>query len=146
MRLIKWKPEPVKIDNEFDSMINSIFNEEWDLPLEERNNWTPDMDVKETDTSLIIKADVAGLTKKNIQVKVVDQVIVISGEGKEETDKNNEHYYLRERKTNSFKRSFRLPDTVNQDEITASCKDGILHIEIKKNAEVPPMEKAIKIN
>ena len=69
MRLIKWKPEPVKIDNEFDSMINKIFNEEWDLPLKERNNWIPDMDVKETDTSLIIKADVAGLTKKNIQVK-----------------------------------------------------------------------------
>ena len=146
MRLIKWKPEPVKIDNEFDSMINKIFNEEWDLPLKERNNWIPNMDVKETDTSLIIKADVAGLTKKNIQVKVVDQVIVISGEGKEEIDKNNEYYYLRERKTNSFKRSFRLPDTVNQDEITANCKDGILHIEMKKNAEVPPLEKAIKIN
>ena len=146
MRLIKWKPGSVKIDNEFDSMINKIFNEEWNLPLKERNNWIPDMDVKETNTSLIIKADVAGLTKKNIQVKVVDQVIVISGEGKEETDQNNEYYYLRERKTNSFKRSFRLPDTVNQDEITASCKDGILHIEMKKNVEVPPLEKAIKIN
>ncbi len=48
------------------------------------------MDVKETDTSLIIKADVAGLTKKNIKVKVVDQVIVISGESKEEEKVNFE--------------------------------------------------------
>ena len=146
MKLIKWKPESLKIDNEFDSMINKIFNEDWNLPLKERNNWIPDMDVKETDTLFIINADVPGLTKKNIQVKVVDRVIVISGRGKKETDKNNEYYYLRERKTNSFKRSFKLPDTVNQDKISASCKDGILHIEMKKNVEVPPLEKAIKIN
>ena len=146
MTLIKWKPEPTKVYDEFDSMIKTIFNTEWPLKSHNRSKWMPATDIKETDKSYIIKVDIAGLTKKDIQVTIVNQLLTISGERKEELNESDNYFHYRERLTGSFNRSFNLPDTVNQDKISANFNNGTLIIKLEKNAEIPLKEKSIKIN
>ncbi len=146
MTLLNLKPEPIKIYDEFDSMISQILGADWNSQNDKVNNWLPKTDVKETKDSFIIRADVAGLTKKDIHVKVVDNTITISGERKEDNGNSNDYFHLRERQNGLLNRSFNLPDTVNQEKISASCKNGILTIEIEKNEEMLPVEKVVKVS
>ena len=146
MTLVKWGPKPVNIHHDFDTMINSIFNTNWDLPTNKPHPWTPEVDIKETDKIFEIKADIAGFTKKDIKINIGKNLLTISGERQEGINENDNYYHFRERSIGAFHRTFKLPKSVNQDKIKANFKNGVLIIEIKKNEEDLPKEKEIKIS
>jgi HSP20 family protein len=146
MTLVKWGPKPLNINHDFDTMINSIFNTNWDLPTNKSHPWTPEVDIKETDNLFEIKADIAGLTKKDIKINIGKSLLTISGERQEGVNERDDYYHFRERSIGTFHRTFKLPESVNQDKIKANFKNGVLIIEIKKNEEDLPKEKEIKIS
>ena len=130
MTLVKWTPRPTSILNDMDKMISNVFENDWNFPVRSKTNWSPPVDVKETDDSFTLTADIPGLTKKGVNVNVSDGIVSISGERKFENEKENDNYHYRERQYGSFLRTFNLPETVNEEEITANFKNGILSISL----------------
>ena len=146
MTLIKWQPKPMNVFDDMDTMIHSFFNTDWNFPVRDTRNWSPAVDVKETDNSFVLTADIPGLTKKYIKVNVANGKLSISGERTYETDQENDNYHYRERRFGTFDRSFKLPDTVDEEKISASFKNGILIVALPKHANILPKEREIKVS
>jgi len=146
MTLIKWQPKPMNVFDDMESMIHTYFNTDWNLPVREPRNWSPAVDVKETDNTFVLTADIPGLTKKDIKVNVANGKLSISGERTYETDQENDNYHYRERRFGTFDRSFKLPDTVDEEKISASFKNGILIVALPKHANILPKERKIKVS
>ena len=146
MTLVKWTPRPINISNDFDDMFRTLFHSDWKNPLNTKTNWKPEIDIKESDNLFQIKADIPGLTKKDIKISLKGDRLTISGERKKISDKENDHYHYRERSIGKFKRSFNLPESINKDKIQASFKNGILSIELEKHEEIVPKEMEISIS
>ena len=146
MTLVKWTPRRMNISNDFDDMFRTLFHSDWKNPLNTKTNWKPEIDIKESDNLFQIKADIPGLTKKDIKISVKGDQLTISGERKNIIDNSNDHYHYRERSVGKFKRSFNLPESINRDKIHASFKNGILSIELEKHEEIVPKEMEISIS
>ena len=146
MTLIKWQPKPMNVFDDMDTMIHSFFNTDWNFPVRDTRNWSPAVDVKETDNSFVLTADIPGLIKKDILVNVANGKLSISGERTYETDQENDNYHYRERRFGTFDRSFKLPDTVDEEKISASFKNGILIVALPKHANILPKEREIKVS
>ena len=146
MTLIKWQPKPMNVFDDMDTMIHSFFNTDCNFPVRDTRNWSPAVDVKETDNSFVLTADIPGLTKKDIKVNVANGKLSISGERSYETEQENDNYHYRERRFGTFDRSFNLPDTVDEENISASFKNGILSIQLPKHEVEIPKDRLIKIS
>ena len=146
MTLARWKPNSVRANDEFDSIFRTIFEtKKASLSPKYNSQWSPAIDLKETEKDFVIIADIAGVVKKDIQVKVVDQVLTIFGVRKAEVNKNNDYYHSKERYTGSFNRYFNLPDNINQDKISANFKNGVLIVKLEKDENNLPQEIEINI-
>jgi len=146
MTLVKWNPNRHFLTG-VDRMLDDFFNDGWNLPATTRNtNWQPSVDIRETDDAYTIIVDLPGLKKKDVKVNVNDGRLEINGERAFENKEDNGSYHRRERGYGSFQRSFHLPETVLEDKITASFKDGILSVEVPKAEEVKPKGYEVKIS
>ena len=142
MTLIKWKPRQLSI-NEFDNMINNIFNDGWNLGTYKTKD-LPAVDIVEDNEKFVLKADFPGFEKKDIDLAVENDVLKISAtHSKKENDMN---YTIRERQTRELERSFTLPESVITDKIGAKFKNGMLVIDIPKAKEKKAAVQNIKIN
>lgn len=105
------------------------------------------VNVAETDAVYEIEADLPGMEQKDIEVKVAQGVLTLSGEHREEKEEKNKEYHVMERSYGSFQRSFALPDDVVEDKIEAKCANGVLMITIPKRepGKTKPGEKRIAI-
>jgi HSP20 family protein len=95
----------------------------------------PAVDIYEEGEDLIVKAELPGIDKNDINVRLLDNSLVISGEKKSERSGEGRGYYRVERSTGSFERSILLPEGVKTDLATASFTNGILQIRIPKGSE-----------
>ena len=85
------------------------------------------------------------MDEKNIELKVSDGMLSITGEKSEEKEEKKKDYYLSERSYGSFERSFRIPEGVDADKIEASFKNGVLTVTLPKKAEAQKPEKKIAV-
>lgn len=90
--------------------------------------WAPDLEVIERNGKLLVRADLPGLTKEDVKVNVVDDVLTIQGERKKEMETKKDDYYRTERTYGSFFRSLMLPEGTKTDQIQANFKDGVLEV------------------
>jgi HSP20 family protein len=104
-----------------------------------------DIDIRENDKEIVVEAELPGIDEKDVQVSVRDGVLSLKGEKKSERDEKKDTYHLVERSYGSFERSFSLPDSADQDNITADFNKGVLRIVIPKRAEAVKAEKKIAI-
>lgn len=93
------------------------------------------VDVYETDTEVVVKAEVPGIKKEDLEVNLQDNTLTIRGQTREESETKEEGYYRKELRTGSFFRSIPLPSEVKQDEIKASCENGVCTIRAPKAVE-----------
>jgi HSP20 family protein len=108
-----------------------------DLPV-------PAIDITETDKAYVVTAELAGCNPEDVVIEVLDGVLSIRGEKKNERCEETEHARWTERSYGSFHRSFRLAPDAAQDEIDASFKNGVLTVEIQKTEENKP--KVVKVH
>jgi len=106
--------------------------------------WAPDVDIKETDKEIQIKADLPGMKLEDIDVSVDEDQLVIKGERKVEKEEKEKNYVRVERSYGSFYRSFNIGVPVKADEIKASYKGGVLEINLPKTEAKKP--KKIEIS
>ena len=97
--------------------------------------WSPHLDVGETETAIEVKADLPGMEKKDIEIALDGDLLIIRGERHEEKETKDKRYHAIERRSGSFYRALRLPVAVVEDKIEAVFKDGVLTLTLPK-AEV----------
>ena len=103
--------------------------------------WAPRLDVYEEADTLIVKADLPGIKKEDLEVSLEQDRLIIRGERREEREVKEERYYRLERNVGSFYRALPLPFAVKPEQIAATYRDGILDIRIPKPAEQKTAQK-----
>jgi HSP20 family protein len=106
--------------------------------------FVPPVDIYEDEHSVQLKLEVPGIEEKDLDVKVENNTLTITGERKFEKEEKEENFRRVERRYGSFTRSFTLPSTVSTEDINASYDNGVLKITLAKRAEAKP--KQIKVN
>lgn len=104
---------------------------------------SPSVDIFEDKDDIVLKTELPGMTKDDIEINLSEDMITLSGEKKQEEKIEKKNYYRHECSYGSFKRSFKLPAEVQSDKAKASFKNGILEVRIPKTEEAK--KKAVKI-
>jgi HSP20 family protein len=146
MAIVRWSPfrELVSLQDE----MNKIFDEFFTRRTGERANpglWAPALDISETDSEIVVKADLPGVKKDDVSISITNNILVIRGEKKREVEENKENFHRVERLYGSFHRSIELPAVVQTDKVNASFENGVLTIILPKSEEVKPQEIEIKV-
>ncbi|NOZ03421.1 MAG: Hsp20/alpha crystallin family protein [FCB group bacterium] len=144
MSLVKWQPMRSLISpvDEWNRFLTDFFGDMLEDSYVGRT-WVPAVDIQEDNDNYIVHADLPGMSKKDIHINVKDNILSIEGERKYEHEDKKDNFHRIERSYGTFKRSFRLPEEVRADKITAKFKDGVLTINLPKAEEVK--SKAIEI-
>ena len=104
-------------------------------------NWTPSVDISETDDNFEVRAELPGVAKDDLHVSVRDNLLTLSGEKRQENvDDDAQNYRRVERRYGSFQRKFTLPPEVTTDDIKAEYTDGVLTLSIPKPEVAKPTE------
>ena len=143
MNIIKWNPwnEGTRLQNRFfgDSFFPATgLNDEF-----ETRNWRPAVDVYDKDDRLVIKAELPGIEKKDIEIDVKEGVLTLKGERSDENEVTEHNYYRKERTYGKFHRAFTLPESVDTEKIEANFKDGVLTVDIPKAEERKPKKISV---
>jgi HSP20 family protein len=106
--------------------------------------FAPTFEVKETNESFVLKADLPGVAEKDLDVALHNGVLTVSGSRQAEERKDGESYALYERQYGSFSRSFALPDVADGERIEAALTSGVLTLTIAKKTAAKPRKISIK--
>ena len=108
--------------------------------------WAPSMDIYEKDNTVVIKAELPGVKREDIDIALDNGALMIRGERKSEQEVKEEAFYRMERSYGSFQRRIPLPFKAQPDQIEANFSDGVLELRIPRPAEaqVQPQKIAIK--
>jgi len=152
MALVPWRKQDIErpaasFQREMNRLFDDFFTRDFFVePFRGMGEWRPAVDVAETDTSIVVKADLPGLEVKDIDVSLRGDILTIKGEKKEEKEEKAKSYHRVERHFGSFQRSVRLPASVKADQIEASFKDGVLQITMPKTEESKQKSIRIKVD
>ena len=128
MRIVKYNN-----NNVFPSLINEFFNDDFGMNFINRSHSVPSVNSLENNDSFEIDLAVPGMKKEDFTIELNDKVLVISSETSNTIE--NDKMRLNEFNFSSFHRSFRVPDSVDQEKIKANYKNGILKIKLPKRKE-----------
>ncbi len=107
--------------------------------------WSPAVDIIEKGDELILRAEVPGIALEDVDLQVHDDTLVMLGERRFEKEAKNENYHRIERAYGTFSRSFTLPGIIDQANIKAKLKDGILEVHLPKAQSAKPTAIPIEI-
>lgn len=147
MALMKW--EPFRELETLRDRINHLFQETgmaWPKREREIGKFYPPVDIYEGDNEIVVKAELPDMEEKNVDVKIENNVLTISGKRSLEREDKKEGYHLLESSFGSFVRSFSLPATVDAGNATAKLSKGVLRISLPKKPEAKPKQISIKVS
>ena len=142
MKLITWSPiaRPVSIFSDLEGVLNDF--SDLTSPLNYSTSWKPKFEVLNTDSTYCIRAELPGLSKKDVVIELEKNTLTLSGE-KKWNDKDDNNYS--EFSYGKFLRNFDLPEDVKSNNIKASMREGILSIQVPRIKKVKPEIKKIAI-
>ena len=142
--VIPWQPfrELEEMERRFNDAFGRTFAPTW-WPTLHTEEWVPVIDVFEKEDKYVVKAEVPGMKKEDIDISLLGDTLTIRGEKTAESESKKENYYHRERSYGSFFRAVALPSNVDADKIEANYADGVLEVVLPKTAEVKPKKIAV---
>ena len=148
MELMRFDPwlKPRRLD-----YWRRFFSDDWMEPsFREPEGWSsdcfvPPVDIRETEESYVLEAEIPGVTKEDVKIDVKDGVLNMTGERHYGSEDNRENYTRVERCYGAFHRHFTLPDHVDIEKIDAHYKDGILTVSLPKGEKAKPKLIDVKI-
>ncbi len=146
MSLARW--DPFRELEALQENVNRLFEESIVRPRRESRAdrvWTPPVDVAEDEEKVVVKAELPGMKREDIDIELSGDTLTIRGERKLENEERKEDYVRVERAYGRFQRSFTIGVPVKSDEVKASYKDGLLEITIPKSEEVKPKKVDVAI-
>ena len=105
----------------------------------------PSIDVHESETEFAIEAELPGMEEKDVEVTLREGVLTLQGEKKSEQEETKNNYHMTERSYGRFQRSFRVPDSVDQDKVEAKLENGVLRVKLAKRPDAVKSERKIPI-
>jgi len=132
--LAVWNPfsELEKVKSEFDNLFQNLMP---NVYAGGEVSLAPVVDIYETDKEVVVKAEIPGIKKEDLEVSVKDNTLYIKGEKKEEKEENTEAVHRVERIYGKFERVITLPQNIKTQEAKADYKDGVLEIRFPKKEE-----------
>ena len=151
--LTTWKPlrdltpfrDFDRMRREMDRLSDTFLEGDVRKGSKEDSFWLPSVDVSETKSDIVVKAELPGMDPKDIDVTLSDGHLMIKGQKKHEKEEKDEDYHFVERSYGSFVRAVHLPKEVKHDKISASYKDGVLKVVLAKSEEAKTKEVKIKV-
>ncbi len=107
---------------------------------------TPALDVYEEKDEIIVKAELPGMDKNEIEIEIADSELILKGEKKKEEKVEEKNYYRCERSHGAFRRSVELPRDVQADKIKATFKNGILEVRLPKTEKAKAKDIKVKVD
>jgi HSP20 family protein len=142
--LVRWDPfRELAAMHERLNRLFEDFGREEDVTLS--GDWIPPVDIYQTDAhEIVLKAELPGLRREDIDVRVENNTLTLKGERRQEKEIKKDRYHRMERTYGSFMRSFTLPNTIDTDKVRAEYKDGVLTVTLPLREESKP--KQIKVD
>ena len=142
MAVIRW--DPFRDLNVLQERMNRLFEDagrglRTDEPAS-TTLWSPAVDIYETESEIVVKAEVPGVDRKDIQLHLENNVLTIRGERKFQKETKEDNYHRIERSYGGFSRSFSIPTTVDEEKIHADYKDGVLKVNLPKKEAAKPKQ------
>ena len=143
MRFVRWDPYQnlVAMSNQFHRTFNDPDRPRIEDSIEA---WAPPVDVFERNDHLVIRAEIPGVNKEDMDVRIENGVLTLRGERKQDSEITAENAHRMERVYGTFGRSFSLPTTVDAAKVAATYKDGILEVTVPKIEAAKHREIEIK--
>ena len=131
--------------NTLSGRLNRLF----EMPREESNDslgaWSPAVDIYDKGNEVVIHAELPGMKKDEIDVRVENNVLTVRGQKERKDEVKEEGYFRTERTYGTFSRSFSLPSTVDASKISAEYQDGVLTLNVPKAEEAKPRRISVNI-
>ena len=126
---------------DWDGLLDRFFD---DTPVWQSRS--PAVDVRENDEAYLMEAELPGLTEKDIELKVEENILTVSSKKEENREEDQDGYLIRERCRSEFARTFVLPKDADREKIKAEFKNGLLNVSIPKLPEAKPRRIDVKVN
>ena len=152
MNLIRYEPTSLPtfpLYREMEEMTDRLnrFFGTWTRPngkeLLTVTDWTPVVDIQETDVEYLVKVELPEVKKEDVKVTVENGVLTLQGERKQEKEEKGKKFHRIERSYGSFLRTFTVPLDTDETKVAADFKDGILKVHLPKTEK--PRPKAIEV-
>ena len=146
MAIIKVDPlrEFAAMQDRLNRLFGNVYLRDEDTAF--RGSWVPSVDIYETDKhDLVLRAELPGMAREDIEVIVENGTILIKGEKKFDPEVKDEHYRRIERSYGTFHRSFTLPNTVDAANVSAEYKNGVLTITLPFKEEAKPRTVNVEV-
>jgi len=125
--------------------MDRLFNDAFTPSLGAAGGWqVPAVDLYQTDDEVIVKASLPGLKPDDVQISITGDMLTLKGEFRQEEEKKERAYHLREQRYGAFERTFALPTDVVADKAKAEFENGILTVSLPKAEEVKPKMISVK--
>lgn len=135
-----WK-EFTTLSNRLSRLVQTPREDEGDY----LGSWSPVVDIYDKGGEVVIHAELPGMKKEDIDIRVENNVLNIRGKKERKEEVKEEGYFRSERAYGTFSRSFSLPTTVDAKKISAEYKDGVLTLNLPKAEEAKPRQIEVKI-
>ena len=141
MTMVKWEPfrDLISMQDRMSRLFDETLSRIWKDEVV-RGAWSPLVDILERENEIVLKVDLPGVIQNEIEIKVEENTLTIQGERKLIKDTSNENYIQIERPYGTFRRTFNIPKTIEQEGIKASYKDGVLRVVLPRKQETQPKQ------
>ncbi len=133
MNLIRYSPNTLDLLDNVSSWFDDLFAQ----PVF-GHSAVPAVDVKETDAEFLMEVELPGLSEKDVEVKLDNNLLTISSRKEDNKEEKKNGYIMHERRSSSFARSFVLPEGIEREKILAEFKNGILTLSFPKTPAAKP--------
>src|SRR5215204_7476783 len=127
-----WRVLPLRLSQEVDRLFDEIIYRPWGFGRSATEEWTPQLDLYETETALILEADLPGVQEKNVSVEIENDELILAGERTFERVTTSGSFHCSERRAGHFIRRLHLPASVNREEIRAEFINGVLRVTLPR--------------
>ena len=149
MTLVRFDPfrELSTMQDRINRIFGDAYTRRYDDDLTQRGEWFPPVDIYENgNDEIVLKAELPGLQREDIELRVENNTLTLRGERKRESDIKQEQYHRVERSYGAFSRSFSLPSRIDTENVRAEFKEGVLSIKLPVKAEAKPRQIEVAIS
>ena len=146
--VVRWDPfrEFAGVQDRMNRLFSQAYGRPADDDVMSRGDWLPPVDIFQAATGeLVMKVEVPGIRKDDIDIRVENNTLTVRGERKLESEVQQEQYHRIERTYGTFVRTFALPNQVATDQVRADYRDGVLTVTLPIREEAKPKQIQVKV-
>lgn len=148
MAIVRWDPfrDLAEVQERVNRVLGEFYGGRGQDDVMRRGTWIPPVDIYEgPNHEMVIKAELPDIRREDIDIRVEDNTLTISGEKKLEEEVKEEQFHRVERAYGTFTRSFSLPATIDTEKVNADYKNGVLTVKLPMREEAKPKQIQVKV-